>query len=87
MSNTILNKAKDIFIQEQVEDSFDDYKFIMSVLYDYFKKEVNKMSEKEFKNYFLKTNHTVNDFSKYLMFVLNLTDKRTLKDFLSYLGT
>ena len=51
MSNTILNKAKDIFIQEQVEDSFDDYKFIMNVLYDYFKKEVNKMSEKEFKDY------------------------------------
>lgn len=51
MSNTILNKAKDTFIQEQVEDSFDDYKFIMSVLYDYFKKEVNKMSKKEFKDY------------------------------------
>jgi hypothetical protein len=51
MSNTILNKAKDTFIQEQVEDSFNDYKFIMSVLYDHFKNEVNKMSEKEFKDY------------------------------------
>ena len=51
MSNSTLNKAKDIFIQEQVEDSFDDYKFIMSVLYDHFKNEVNKMSEKEFKDY------------------------------------
>jgi hypothetical protein len=51
MSNSILNKAKDTFIQEQVEDSFNDYKFIMSVLYEYFKNEVNKMSEKEFKDY------------------------------------
>ena len=51
MSNSILNKAKDTFIQEQVEDSFDDYKFIMSVLYNHFKNEVNKMSEKEFKDY------------------------------------
>ena len=51
MSNSTLNKAKDIFIQEQVEDSFDDYKFIMSVLYDHFKNEVNEMSEKEFKDY------------------------------------
>ena len=51
MSNSILNKAKDTFIQEQVEDSFNDYKFIMSVLYDHFKNEVNKMSEKEFKDY------------------------------------
>jgi hypothetical protein len=34
MSNSILNKAKDTFIQEQVEDSFNDYKFIMSVLYE-----------------------------------------------------
>jgi hypothetical protein len=51
VSNTILNKAKDIFIREQVEDSFNDYKFIMSVLYEYFKNEVSKMSEEEFKDY------------------------------------
>ena len=51
MSNSILNKAKDTFIEDQVQNSFDDYKFIMSVLYDHFKNEVNKMSEKEFKDY------------------------------------
>lgn len=42
---------------------------------------------KQIKNYFLKTNDTVDDFSKHLIFVLNLTDKTTLKDFVSYIGT
>jgi|SRR6056300_213811 hypothetical protein len=73
--------------------SLNDNKHLLSKMFDpdsveyYLNSNKSFNLKKEFKNYFLKTNHTVNDFSKYLMFVLNLTDKRTLKDFLSYLGT
>lgn len=40
---------------------------------------------KEIKNYFLKTNDTIQDFSKHLIFVLDLTDKISLKDFSNYI--
>ncbi len=47
----ILNRAKDRHINNQVEDSFMEYKFISNVLYDYFEKDVAKMNTEEFKEY------------------------------------
>ena len=47
----ILNLAKDRFINDQVEDSFTEHKFIANVLFDYFAKDVAKMNTKEFKDY------------------------------------
>ena len=47
----ILNRAKDRFINDQVEDSFIEHKFISNVLYDYFAKDVAKMCTNEFKDY------------------------------------
>ena len=47
----ILNRAKDRHINNQVEESFMEYKFISNVLYDYFEKDVAKMNTQEFKEY------------------------------------
>ena len=47
----ILNRAKDRFINDQVEDSFTEHKFIANVLFDYFAKDVAKMNTKKFKTY------------------------------------
>tara|TARA_R100001509_G_C4728391_1_gene168973 strand:- start:47 stop:265 length:219 start_codon:yes stop_codon:yes gene_type:complete len=47
----ILNRAKDRHINNQVEDSFTEYKFISNVLYDYFEKDVAIMNTEEFKEY------------------------------------
>jgi hypothetical protein len=47
----ILNRAKDRFINDQVEDSFTEHKFIANVLFDYFAKDVAKMDSNEFKEY------------------------------------
>mgnify|MGYP003114888348 CR=1 FL=1 len=47
----ILNRAKDRFINDQVEDSFTEHKFIANVLHDYFAKDVAKMDTKKFKTY------------------------------------
>ena len=47
----ILNRAKDRFINDQVEDSFTEHKFIANVLFDYFAKDVAKMDTKKFKTY------------------------------------
>jgi|TARA_B100000035_G_scaffold74048_2_gene61375 hypothetical protein len=47
----LLNRAKDRFIKDQVEDSFTDHKFIANVLFDYFAKDVAKMDTNEFKDY------------------------------------
>ena len=47
----ILNRAKDRFINDQVEDSFIEHKFIANVLFDYFAKDVAKMNTKKFITY------------------------------------
>ena len=47
----LLNRAKDRFINDQVQDSFTDHKFIANVLFDYFAKDVAKMDTNEFKDY------------------------------------
>jgi hypothetical protein len=53
----ILNRAKDRFINDQVEDSventeiFTEHKFIANVLFDYFAKDVAKMDTKKFRTY------------------------------------
>ena len=47
----ILNRAKDRFINDQVEDSFTEHKFIANVLFDYFAKDVAKMNTKKFRTY------------------------------------
>mgnify|MGYP003113450105 CR=1 FL=1 len=47
----ILNRAKDRFINDQVEDSSTEHKFIANVLFDYFAKDVAKMDTKKFKTY------------------------------------
>tara|TARA_R110002012_G_scaffold132242_1_gene285168 strand:+ start:1003 stop:1215 length:213 start_codon:yes stop_codon:yes gene_type:complete len=47
----ILNRAKDRFINDQVEDSFTEHKFIAIVLFDYFAKDVAEMNTKKFITY------------------------------------
>ena len=51
----ILNRAKDRFINDQVEDSITEFIsskiFVSNVLFDYFAKDVAKMNTKEFKDY------------------------------------
>jgi hypothetical protein len=47
----ILNRAKDRFINDQVEDSLAEHKFVSNVLFDYFAKDVAKMDSNEFKEY------------------------------------
>ena len=51
LKQQLLNRAKDRFINDQVEDSFTDHKFVSNVLFDYFAKEVAKMDTNEFKDY------------------------------------
>ena len=51
LKQQLLNRAKDRFINDQVEDSFTDYKFVSNVLFDYFAKDVAKMDTNEFKDY------------------------------------
>ena len=47
----LLNRAKDRFINDQVEDSLAEHKFVSNVLFDYFAKDVAKMDSNEFKEY------------------------------------
>lgn len=47
----ILNRAKDRYINDQVEDNITEHKFLANVLHDYFAKDVAKMNTKEFKEY------------------------------------
>ena len=50
----ILNRAKDRYIREEVEDSFknpDASSFVIKILTDYFAKNVAKMNTKDFKDY------------------------------------
>ena len=51
LKQQLLNRAKDRFINDQVEDSFTDHKFVSNVLFDYFAKDVAKMDTNEFKDY------------------------------------
>mgnify|MGYP001307624989 CR=1 FL=1 len=51
LKQQLLNRAKDRFINDQVDDSFTDHKFVSNVLFDYFAKEVAKMDTNEFKDY------------------------------------
>ena len=51
LKQQLLNRAKDRFINDQVEDSFTDHKFVSNVLFDYFAKDVAKMDSNEFKDY------------------------------------
>jgi len=47
----ILNRAKDRFINDQVENNYTNHEFIENVLFDYFEKDVAKMNTKKFKTY------------------------------------
>jgi hypothetical protein len=51
LKQQLLNRAKDRFINDQVENSFTDHKFVSNVLFDYFAKDVAKMDTNEFKDY------------------------------------
>lgn len=51
LKQQLLNRAKDRFINDQVEDSFTDHKFVSNVLFDYFAKDVAKMDTNKFKDY------------------------------------
>ena len=43
--------SKEDYIQAQVEGSWEDYKFINQVLYDYFESQVRDMNNKQFKEH------------------------------------
>ena len=47
----ILNRAKDRFINDQIENNYTNHEFIENVLFDYFEKDVAKMNTKKFKTY------------------------------------
>ena len=53
--------SKKEYIEEQVEGSWEDYKFINQVLYDYFESQVKDMNDKQFKQHLIDLNWEVDD--------------------------
>jgi len=51
--------SKEDYIQGQVEGSWEDYKFINQVLYDYFESQVKDMNDKQFKQHLIDLNWEV----------------------------
>jgi len=46
-----IDKVKETWAEEQVESSFDDWKFVTGVLREYFFSQVEDMNKQEFKEY------------------------------------
>ena len=57
-SNNIMISKED-YIEQQVESSWEDYKFISQILYEYFEEQVKDMSQEEFKQHLKDLNWTV----------------------------
>jgi len=51
--------SKEDYIQGQVEGSWEDWKFINQVLYDYFESQVKDMTDKQFKEHLIDLNWEV----------------------------
>ena len=51
--------SKEDYIEQQVESSWEDYKFISQILYEYFEEQVKDMSQEEFKQHLKDLNWTV----------------------------
>jgi len=46
-----IDKVKETWAEEQVESSFDDWKFVTGVLREYFLSQIEDMNKQEFKEY------------------------------------
>ena len=46
-----IDKVKETWAEEQVESSFEDWKFVTGVLKEHFLSQIEDMNEKEFKEY------------------------------------
>ena len=53
--------SKKEYIEGQVEGSWEDYKFINQVLYDYFENQVKDMNDKEFKQHLIDLNWEIDN--------------------------
>ena len=51
--------TKKEYIEQQVEDAFEDKNYIVRVLYNYFEDEVKDMTDKEFKQHLINLNWEV----------------------------
>ena len=56
MSN-VLDRIKETWAEEQVESSFDDWKFVTGVLKDHFLSQVEDKNKKEFIEYLEELNY------------------------------
>ena len=46
-----IDKVKETWAEEQVESSFDDWKFVTGVLREHFLSQIEDMNKEEFKEY------------------------------------
>ena len=51
--------SKEEYIKGQVDGSWEDYKFINEILYEYFKNQVKDMDDKQFKQHLIDLNWEV----------------------------
>lgn len=51
MMSDVLDRIKETWAEEQVESSFDDWKYVTGVLIEHFLSQIEDMNEKEFKEY------------------------------------
>ena len=49
------------YIEQQVENAWEDYKYITQILRDYFTDEVKDMSDKEFKDHLIGLNWEIDE--------------------------
>ena len=53
----VLDRIKETWAEEQVESSFDDWKYVTGVLKDYFLSQVKDKNKKEFIEYLEELNY------------------------------
>jgi hypothetical protein len=56
MSN-VLERIKETWVEEQVESSFDDWKYVAKILKDHFLSQVKDKNKKEFIEYLEELNY------------------------------
>lgn len=56
MSN-VLDRIKETWVEEQVESSFDDWKYVAKILKDHFLSQVKDKNKKEFIEYLEELNY------------------------------
>ena len=57
MMSDVLDRIKETWAEEQVESSFDDWKFVTGVLKDHFLSQVEDKNKKEFIEYLEELNY------------------------------